>query len=345
MPTCKPDASVAIVSPTGPLYGTRASTPSGTALRPWVKYRSDPDALLMTASEPMPRYSLNFLPSFSTILPGDSSVPAKRLPSMTAEAPAASAFAISPEVRMPPSAMTGTLYLRATETTSSTAESCGTPTPEMRRVVQIEPGPTPTLTASANWHAAFAASAVAMLPNIILAFLRLFFIFRALSTTFKLCPCAQSMTMTSQPASSSAFALSAANGPQAAAIGTPAFFTSRTIATCASMEQLRCKTPRPPSFPSVMAILLSVTRSIAAERNGTESSSPAMFVLSDASAGSICEAPGRIKTSSKVKPSWRILATCGELRRTMAYYTLSRQKVNSPKQPNDSKRHSDLLRE
>src|SRR3989338_2416975 len=111
----------------------------------------------MTACEPMPRYSLNFFPSFSTILPGDSSVPAKRLPSMTADAPAARALAISPDVRMPPSAMTGTLYLRATDTTSSTAESCGTPTPEMRRVVQMLPGPTPTFTAAANLHPAFSA--------------------------------------------------------------------------------------------------------------------------------------------------------------------------------------------
>src|SRR3989344_9094141 len=254
MPNCTPDASVATISPTGPLYGTSASTPSGTALRPWVKYRSLPEALLMTASEPMPRYSLNLLPSFSTMLPGDSSVPAKRLPSMTADAPAASALAMSPDVRMPPSAMTGTLYLRATETTSSTAESCGTPTPEMRRVVQIEPGPTPTLTASAKAHASRAAKAVAMLPNIIFARLSDVFIFFALATTFKLCPCAQSMTMTSHPASSSAFARSAANGPHAAATLTPAFFTCATIFTCTSTEQLRWMTPRPPSLPRAIAI-------------------------------------------------------------------------------------------
>src|SRR3989344_5239284 len=321
MPNCTPDASVATISPTGPLYGTSASTPSGTAFLPCVKYRSEPEALLMTASEPMPRYSLNLLPSFSTILPGDSSVPAKRLPSMTADAPAASALAMSPDVRIPPSAMTGILYLRATETTSSTAESCGTPTPEMRRVVQIEPGPTPTLTASTNLHTAFAASPVAMLPNIILEFLRLFFIFRALSTTFKLCPCAQSMTIASHPASSSAFALSAANGPHAAATFTPASFACSTIFTCTSMEQLRWMTPRPPSLPRAIAISSSVTRSIAAERNGTESSMPAIFVLRDASAGSILEAPGRMRTSSKVNPSWRILAA-------MAYYTLSPEKVN-----------------
>jgi hypothetical protein len=130
----------------------------------------------------MPRYSLNFFPSFSTIFPGASSVPANILPHMTAEAPAASAFAISPEVRMPPSAMTGIFFLFATAATSITAESCGTPTPEMMRVVQIEPGPTPTFMASAKVHAAFAASAVAIFPNIILACFRVFlFSLRSLS--------------------------------------------------------------------------------------------------------------------------------------------------------------------
>src|SRR3989344_2273017 len=184
IPTCRPDASEAMMSATGPLYGTSASTPSATAFRPCVKYRSAPEALLMTASDPIPRYSLYFSPFFVTILPGVSSVPANILPHITADAPAASAFAISPEFRMPPSAITGTLYFRATAATSSTAESCGTPTPLITRVVQIEPGPTPTLIASANWHATLAASAVAILPNIILALLSDFFIFRALATTF-----------------------------------------------------------------------------------------------------------------------------------------------------------------
>jgi hypothetical protein len=47
----------------------------------------------------------------------------------------------------------------------STAVICGTPTPATIRVVQIEPGPTPTLTASAPWSiSASAASPVTMLP-------------------------------------------------------------------------------------------------------------------------------------------------------------------------------------
>src|SRR5208283_898959 len=42
------------------------------------------------------------------VSPGDSSVPAKRLPIMTQDAPAAMALVMSPEYLMPPSAMMGT---------------------------------------------------------------------------------------------------------------------------------------------------------------------------------------------------------------------------------------------
>ena len=48
------------------------------------------------------------------------------------------------------------------------AVSCGTPTPVTIRVVQIDPGPIPTLTASTPASAiAFAPDAVATLPAII----------------------------------------------------------------------------------------------------------------------------------------------------------------------------------
>ena len=50
---------------------------------------------------------------------------------------------------MPPSAMTGILAARAASAQSMIAVSCGTPTPATIRVVQIEPGPMPTLIASA----------------------------------------------------------------------------------------------------------------------------------------------------------------------------------------------------
>ena len=70
-------------------------------------------------------------------------------PIITVSAPAAIAFAISPENRTPPSAISGTPLPASALATSSIAMICGTPTPVTMRVVQIEPGPMPTLTASA----------------------------------------------------------------------------------------------------------------------------------------------------------------------------------------------------
>ena len=100
------------------------------------------------------------------VSPGDSLVPANNDPSMTQSAPAAIAFGISPVYLMPPSAMTGTPDPLSAAATSSTAENCGNPTPATTRVVQIEPGPIPTFTASAPASANyFAASAVAMFPT------------------------------------------------------------------------------------------------------------------------------------------------------------------------------------
>ncbi len=55
----------------------------------------------------MPRYSLNRSPWATMTSPGASSVPASIEPSMTTSAPAAIAFAMSPELRIPPSAITG----------------------------------------------------------------------------------------------------------------------------------------------------------------------------------------------------------------------------------------------
>ena len=86
---------------------------------------------------------------------------------MTVSAPAAIAFAMSPDEVMPPSAITGTPCRSATSAHSKTAVICGTPTPATTRVVQIEPGPIPHLIASAPASInASAASAVAMLPAI-----------------------------------------------------------------------------------------------------------------------------------------------------------------------------------
>ena len=50
---------------------------------------------------------------------------------------------------MPPSAMSGTPAFSSTLAQSEMAVSWGTPTPATTRVVQIDPGPMPTLTPSA----------------------------------------------------------------------------------------------------------------------------------------------------------------------------------------------------
>ena len=73
---------------------------------------------------------------------------------------------------------------------------CGTPTPATIRVVQIEPGPMPTLTPSAPWStSAFAPAAVAMLPPITCTCGKRFFTQATRSSTPCECPCAVSTTM------------------------------------------------------------------------------------------------------------------------------------------------------
>ena len=109
-------------------------------------------------NDPIPRYALYCLPPTKTTSPGLSSQPASSPPSITVSAPAASALAMSPECLIPPSAITGTPAGPAARTASMIAVICGTPTPATTRVVQIAPGPTPTLTASAP------ASTIAFAP-------------------------------------------------------------------------------------------------------------------------------------------------------------------------------------
>ena len=102
----------------------------------------------------------------TTISPGASRDAASKLPSITASAPAPIAFATSPEYLIPPSAITGMPESAAASATSEIAVSCGTPTPATIRVVHIEPGPIPTLSASTPIEIkSSAASAVAMLPT------------------------------------------------------------------------------------------------------------------------------------------------------------------------------------
>ena len=56
---------------------------------------------------------------------------------------------MSPEYCNPPSAIKGMPALLQAFDASKIAVICGTPTPATTRVVQIDPGPTPTFTASA----------------------------------------------------------------------------------------------------------------------------------------------------------------------------------------------------
>src|SRR5512133_2053513 len=129
--------------------------------------------------------------------PGDSSVPARSEPIITLDAPAASAFTTSPEYFTPPSEMTGTPYFSAARAQSSTAVICGTPTPETTRVVQIEPGPTPTFTPSTPARqSASTASPVATFPATTSTVLKFDLVARAASTTSLCGPCAVSMAIT-----------------------------------------------------------------------------------------------------------------------------------------------------
>src|SRR5690606_25390981 len=107
----------------------------------------------------------------------------------------------SPEYLTPPSAITGTPVPCNALADSNTAESWGTPTPAITRVVQILPGPTPTFTASAPASAkATAASAVAMFPTITSRSGNCCLIFLQVSITPLEWPWAVSIDITSTPA-------------------------------------------------------------------------------------------------------------------------------------------------
>ena len=90
---------------------------------------------------------------------------------------------------IPPSAITGTPLPLIAAATSNTAENCGKPTPATTRVVQIDPGPIPTLTASAPASTKyFAASPVAIFPTITSKSGNFAFTFFNTSTTPLVCP-------------------------------------------------------------------------------------------------------------------------------------------------------------
>ena len=181
--------------------------------------------------------------------PGASKVPASKLPSITTSAPAPIAFAMSPEYLSPPSAMTGIPASLATSATSEIAVTWGTPIPATIRVVQMEPGPIPTLRPSAPWAIkSSAASRVAMLPIHKSASI-LSLMVSANLTTFMLWAWAQSIEMMSAPASSNAIALSKSKGPQAAATKYLPFLSSAALG-CWSWFKISLMVRIPTKSPS-----------------------------------------------------------------------------------------------
>ena len=82
------------------------------------------------------------------ISPGASRHPASTPPQITASA-RVRAFTMSPDLVIPPSASSRTPRRFAAVEATKRAVSCGIPTPATMRVVQMDPGPWPILTASA----------------------------------------------------------------------------------------------------------------------------------------------------------------------------------------------------
>ena len=193
-------------------------------------------------------------------------------PIIIASAPAAKAFAISPENFIPPSEIILTFFLLSAFLTSIIAEIWGTPIPATILVVQIEPGPIPTFMISApELYNFFAASPVAIFPTQIGILLAVFFNFDKVFKTFLLWPCAVSITIKSTPLSISDFALFKSSWlvPTAAPTNNFLFFTFLISKDCFLMLKFRWITPMPPSLPIAKAILLSVTVSIADDKKGT----------------------------------------------------------------------------
>ena len=105
---------------------------------------------------------------------------------MTASAPADNAFDISPENLIPPSATSIIFFLPKPFFAANIALNWGTPIPATSLVLQIDPGPIPTLTASTpSLDKNLAASAVAIFPAHRVVFFDFnFLIFFTISATF-----------------------------------------------------------------------------------------------------------------------------------------------------------------
>jgi uncharacterized protein (DUF2345 family) len=87
--------------PSGPSFSTSSTSP-------WKYLSFENDRARIAPIEPIPRYALYRSPWWTMTSPGASSVPASSDPAMIVSAPAAIAFATSPDEVMPPSAMIGT---------------------------------------------------------------------------------------------------------------------------------------------------------------------------------------------------------------------------------------------
>ena len=107
----------------------------------WPYLAAEP--LSLPPNYPFP-YTACSISHRSLIRPGASLQPAKRLPQMTASLKV-NAFTISPDLEMPPSATMDDFDLRLWWKAAYKALICGIPTPATIRVVQIDPGPWPTL--------------------------------------------------------------------------------------------------------------------------------------------------------------------------------------------------------
>ena len=108
---------------------------------------------------------------------------------------------MSPEYLIPPSAMRGIPFFDATAEHFMIAVIWGTPTPAMTRVVQIDPGPTPTFTQSAPaLISASVPSPVATFPAISCTLGKFFRSDRTVLITSLEWPCAVSTQRRSAPA-------------------------------------------------------------------------------------------------------------------------------------------------
>ena len=116
--------------------------------------------------------------------------------------------------------------------------NCGTPTPATMRVVQIEPGPMPTLIASAPASiSACAPSRVATLPAMIATLLVARWMRRTCSSTCSEWPWAVSTTRQSTPASISSSARSKPSSPTVVAAATRSR-PSPSLAACGMGRRL-----------------------------------------------------------------------------------------------------------